>query len=142
MKIALGNDHAATDIKPELLAFLKGLGHEIENFGSDSADSVDYPDFAHPVAQSVAEGKNELGILLCGTGNGVSITANKNPKVRAGLAWNTEVAKLVKQHNNANVLCLPARFVTIDQIKEIIIAFFAATFEGGRHGRRVGKISG
>ena len=140
MNLAIGSDHAGYEMKTALIPFLKGMGHEITNYGVDSPDSVDYPDFAHPVANAVAEGKHELGILLCGTGNGVCFTANKHQEIIAALAWNTEVAELVRRHNNANILCLPSRFISTDLAKEILVAYFAATFEGGRHQRRIDKI--
>lgn len=139
MKLIIGSDHAGVSYKTALKDFFQE--HEIEDVGPQSEDSVDYPDFAHPVAQAVAEGKFPLGILLCGSGNGVCMTANKHENIRAALCWNTELAALARQHNNANVLCIPARFVSLPEAKAIMKAFLEAEFEGGRHARRVAKIS-
>jgi len=141
MKIAIGGDHAGFDYKEAIKPILAELGHEVEDFGPESADSVDYPDFAHPLSESVASGKNDLGILICGSGNGVCMTANKHESVRAALCWNEELAALARQHNNANVLCLPARFISLEVARQLAKTFIATAFEGGRHGRRVGKIS-
>ncbi|MCC7296905.1 MAG: ribose 5-phosphate isomerase B [Bacteroidia bacterium] len=140
MNIAIGSDHAGFKLKNDLLVYLLEKGYEIQDFGPDSADSVDYPDFAHPVSQSVASGENELGILICGSGNGVCMTANKHKGIRAALAWEEEVAALARQHNNANIVCIPARFVSKAKGFKIADAFLEATFEGGRHERRVEKM--
>lgn len=141
MKIVLANDHAGFDLKDGLKQWLREEGYEILDLGAYSADSVDYPDFAHKLALEVAGNEgHELGLLICGSGNGVCITANKHKKIRAALAWIPEIASLARQHNNANVLCLPARFITEPQAKEIVNAFLSAQFEGGRHERRVEKI--
>ncbi len=140
-KIALGGDHAGYQLKSKVAAQLAELGHEVEDFGPFSEDSVDYPDFAHPLAEAVETGKSEIGILICGSGNGVCMTANKHQGVRAALAWNEELAALARQHNNANVLCLAARFLQEEHAAKIVDAFLAADFEGGRHERRVDKIA-
>ena len=141
MKIAIGSDHAGFDYKSTLIAYLKELGHDVNDFGPSTADSVDYPDFAHPVATSVESQENELGILICGSANGVAITANKHQGIRAAIAWQNEIAALARQHNNANVLCIPARFIDIELAKKIIHTFITTEFEGGRHATRVNKIS-
>ena len=140
MKIALGGDHAGFAYKKEIIEHLNSKGHETQDFGPGSDASVDYPDFAHPLASSVETGDNQLGILICGSGNGVAMTANKHQDIRAALCWNTDLASLARQHNNANVLCLPSRFISIDEAKACVDAFVEATFEAGRHERRVGKI--
>lgn len=139
MKIAIGNDHAGTELKQ--LVFKRFGEHEFENFGTDSNDSVDYPDHVHPVATLVKNGDAELGILICGSGNGVCMTANKHEGIRAALCWNVELAKLAREHNNANVICIPARFVDEDLALDMIEAFLSTDFEGGRHARRVDKIN-
>ncbi|NCD69202.1 ribose 5-phosphate isomerase B [Mucilaginibacter agri] len=139
LKIAIGADHAGFEYKQAIQAFLDVA--EVKDFGTYSSDSADYPDFAHPVASAVENGEFDLGILICGSANGVAITANKHQGIRAGLCWNTEVATLVRLHNNANVLCIPARFVTIEEAKAITETFLTTEFEGGRHATRVGKIS-
>lgn len=138
---AVGGDHAGFDYKADLIDFLASKNIESKDFGTYSADSVDYPDFAHPVAESVEKGEFTYGLLLCGSANGVAITANKHQGIRAGLAWNTEVAKLVRQHNDANILCLPVRFITLEEAKACIEMFLNTPFEGGRHQNRVQKIS-
>lgn len=140
-KIAIGGDHAGFPYKQPIIDFLISEGYEVEDFGTYSLDSVDYPDFAHPVASSVEESKSERGILICGSANGVAITANKHQGIRAGLAWNTEVASLVRQHNNANIICLPARFISIETAIECVKVFLNTPFEGGRHQDRVNKIA-
>jgi ribose 5-phosphate isomerase B len=139
IKIAIGADHAGFEYKEILKDFL--LDYEVKDFGPYAADSVDYPDFAHPVAAAVESGEFAYGILLCGSANGVAITANKHQGIRAGLCWENEVASLVRQHNNANVLCIPARFVSEDEAKKITETFLTTAFEGGRHQNRVEKIS-
>jgi ribose 5-phosphate isomerase B len=141
MKIAIGNDHAGTELKFKVMERLKAVGHELQNFGTDVTDSVDYPDFVHPLAKSVVAKENELGILICGSGNGVCMTANKYSEIRAALCWTKELGELARQHNNANVVCIPARFITEDVAFEIIDAFLTTDFEGGRHQRRVDKIA-
>jgi ribose 5-phosphate isomerase B len=140
MKIIIGNDHAGYGLKEKIKSILQADGHDVEDVGTYSEDSVDYPDFAHQVAEKVESTQGEIGILICGSGNGVAMAANKHKGVRAALAWLPEIAALARQHNNANVLCLPARFISETQAKEIVDAYISAEFEGGRHGRRVDKI--
>lgn len=140
MNLAIGSDHAGFKLKNELIVYLLEKGYELQDFGPDSADSVDYPDYSHKVADSVATGENDLGIVICGSGNGVCITANKHKGIRAALAWEEEIAALARQHNNANVLCLPARFISKNKAFKIVDAWLEATFEGGRHENRVNKI--
>lgn len=139
MKIAIGADHAGFEYKEQI----KGLfsDADIKDFGTDSANSVDYPDFAHPVASAVERGEADFGILVCGSANGVAITANKHQEIRAAICWNEELAELARSHNNANVVCIPARFISIDTAKEIVEKFLATAFEGGRHAHRVNKMS-
>ncbi|RNL55119.1 ribose 5-phosphate isomerase B [Pedobacter jejuensis] len=139
IKIAIGADHAGFEFKEMLKKFL--YDYEVEDFGTHTLDSVDYPDFAHPVASAVENGNCKYGILLCGSANGVAITANKHQHIRAGLCWVNEVASLVRKHNDANVLCIPARFVSEEEAKEITTTFLNTEFEGGRHQNRVNKIS-
>lgn len=141
MKIAIGGDHAGFTYKQVITEMLAALGHEVVDFGPSSEASVDYPDHAHPLALSVEKGETDLGILICGSGNGVAITANKHQGIRAALCWNEELGSLARLHNNANVLCLPARFVDIELAKKIVSAFLTAQFEGGRHQNRVNKIA-
>lgn len=141
MKIAIGSDHAGFDYKTTLVEYLRELGHEVQDFGPVSADSVDYPDFAHPVASSVESQENKLGVLICGSANGVAITANKHQGIRAAIAWQNEIAALARQHNDANVLCIPARFIDLDLAKKITQTFTTTNFEGGRHANRVNKIA-
>lgn len=141
MKIAIGCDHAGFDYKNYLIKNLSKAGHELLDQGTFSTESVDYPDFVHPVAKLVSDEEAGLGLLICGSGNGVCITANKHQKVRAALCWTVELAKLAKQHNNANVLCLPARFIGKVKARNMVEAFIAEPFEGGRHARRVDKIT-
>ena len=141
MRVSIGGDHAGPALKKVLTTYLEGQGVEIVNRGTDSEDSVDYPDHAHAVAEDVANGDVDFGILICGSANGVAMTANKHQQVRAGLAWNEEVGRLVKLHNNANVLCIPARFVSEDEGLAILKAYMEEDFEGGRHERRVSKIA-
>jgi ribose 5-phosphate isomerase B len=141
MNIAIGGDHAGFTYKQQIAEILEHEGHIITDFGPSSESSVDYPDHAHPLAISVENGENELGILICGSGNGVAITANKHQGTRAALCWTEELGKLARQHNNANVLCLPARFIDIELAKKIVHAFLTTPFEGGRHLNRVNKIA-
>ena len=139
IKIAIGADHAGYEYKEILKEWLEDV--EVKDFGTHSTASVDYPDFAHPVADAVESGAVTFGILICGSANGVAITANKHQGIRAAICWETEIAGLVRQHNNANILCIPARFVTADTAKEMVTAFMTTAFEGGRHATRVEKIS-
>jgi ribose 5-phosphate isomerase B len=139
-KIAIGGDHAGFHYKDMLVNWLKSQDYEVTDFGPGSADSVDYPDHVHPLAAAVTSGEAELGILICGSGNGVAITANKHTQVRAALCWLPEIAKLAREHNNANVLCIPARFVTEEVAVDMARLFLTTAFEGGRHATRVNKI--
>lgn len=140
MHILIGSDHAGFDLKHLLKDHLRALGHEVTDKGTHVKDSVDYPDFAHAVAQGVLKEDGTLGIVICGSGNGVNISANRHPGVRSALAWTAEVAKLAREHNDANVLALPARFISAGEAERIVEAFLEARFEGGRHQRRVEKI--
>jgi ribose 5-phosphate isomerase B len=139
-KIALGSDHAGFAGKEKIKESLKNSSNSLVDVGTYSEDSVDYPDFAHQVARRVTEKSADLGILFCGSGNGVAIAANKHKNVRAALCWNPEIARLARQHNDANVLCIPARYVSDKETDEIVMAFLETSFEGGRHARRVEKI--
>lgn len=141
MKISIGNDHAGPDYKIAIVAMLKTKGHEIINYGTDTIDSVDYPDFGHAVAKDVAEGIVDFGIVICGSGNGIAMTANKHQKVRAALCWMKEIATLARQHNDANIISIPARYTSIPQAVEMVETFLTTEFEGGRHQTRVSKIS-
>ncbi len=140
MTIAIGSDHAGFDYKDRLIHHLQDKGYQIRDFGAHSSDSVDYPDFAHPVASSVNDREYPMGILICGSGNGVAMTANKYSSVRAAICWNEDLAMLARQHNNANILCIPARFVSYVLTEKIVSSFLSEQFEGGRHQRRVDKI--
>lgn len=140
MIIAIGNDHAGTTYKLSLVDMLTRAGHKVLNQGTDGQESVDYPDFAHKVATLVTMGEAELGIVICGSGNGVAMAANKHPGVRAALAWTEEIATLAREHNNANVLAIPARYVSIRKARAMVRRFISTPFAGGRHGRRVDKI--
>lgn len=139
--IAIGCDHAGFTMKEEIRNILQSHGHEVKDFGTFSADSTDYPDYAHAVANAVEKKEFDLGILICGSANGVAMTANKHQGIRAAICWNEELAALARQHNDANVLCLPARFIEMSQAEKITDRFLNSSFEGGRHGRRVDKIS-
>lgn len=141
-KIAIGGDHAGFGYKSQLLEYLRKKGYELKDFGTYSADSVDYPDFAHPVADAVESTDYPLGILICGSANGVAMAANKHKGIRAAICWDLELAELARAHNNANILCLPARFISEDLMYKIVDKFFETEFEGGRHANRVNKISG
>lgn len=141
MNIAIGSDHAGFALKTTLITILEAQGHQVKDFGCYSEDSIDYPDYAHPVAEEIEQKKSELGILICGSGNGISMTANKHQGIRCALCWNPEVASLARQHNDANILSLPARFISPEVAQEILTAFLSAEFEGGRHANRVSKIS-
>jgi ribose 5-phosphate isomerase B len=139
LKLAIGADHAGFEYKEILKEFL--IHYEVKDFGTYTTDSVDYPDFAHPVASAVENKEFDFGILVCGSAQGVSITANKHQGIRAAVCWLTEIASLARQHNNANVICIPARFVTTELAKEMVTTFLETPFEGGRHENRVNKIS-
>ena len=139
--IAIGCDHAGFEYKQSVIKWLKDKGYEVKDFGTHTTESVDYPDFAHPTALSVESGESAFGILICGSANGVNITANKHQGIRSALCWNNDVAKLARQHNNANIIALPARFVALHYAIEMIEYFMNTAFEGGRHENRVNKIS-
>ena len=141
MNIAIGSDHAGFALKTMVITILEAQGHQVRDFGCYSEDSIDYPDYAHPVAEEIEQQKSELGILICGSGNGISMTANKHQGIRCALCWNPEIASLARQHNDANILSLPARFISPEVAQEILTAFLSAEFEGGRHANRVSKIS-
>lgn len=140
-QIPIGADHAGFQLKERIKNHLRSKGYEIEDFGCFSEDSIDYPDFAHPVASKVEEDTDTLGILICGSGNGINMTANKHQGVRSALCWKKEIAQLAREHNNANILTLPARFLSEEEALEITDIFFSTDFEGGRHERRVNKIA-
>ena len=140
-KIAIGSDHAGYEKKALIINHLKSLGYEIKDFGPFSEESVDYPDFIHPVAVSVENGTYNLGIIFCGSANGASMTANKYQGIRAALSWTPEIAKLGREHNNANIVAIPARYVSDKEAISIVDAFLEAEFEGGRHARRADKIA-
>lgn len=141
MKIAMANDHAGYELKLKLKAWLEAQGALVTDHGCHSAESCDYPDFAHPCASQVENGEADFGVIICGTGNGISMTANKHQGVRAALCWDTPLAELARQHNNANILALPARFISEEKAMDVLKAFFSTDFEGGRHERRVAKIA-
>ncbi len=138
--LALASDHGGYWMKDFIAFKLRELGYEVKDFGTQSGESVDYPDFIHPLAHAVNDGEFELGIIMCGSGNGAQMTANKYPNVRAGLCWNVEQTKLIRMHNNANILSLPGRFVTFDDAWKMVEVFLQTPFEGGRHTPRVEKI--
>ena len=140
MIISIGNDHAGPNYKDAILAHLETKGIIVNNYGTNTLDSVDYPDFVHPVAKDVNNGKVDFGILICGSANGVAMTANKYPNVRAGICWMKEITELTRQHNNANVMCIPARYTSIPQVLKMVDVFLETDFEGGRHQNRVDKI--
>jgi ribose 5-phosphate isomerase B len=140
MKVAFACDHAGYELKKFLIGLMRERGYEIEDFGTHSTESCDYPDYAHPAAGAVESGECAFGVAMCGSGNGICMTLNKHQGIRAALCWLPEIAALAKQHNNANILVIPARFVSRDEAVEILDAYLDATYEGGRHERRVGKI--
>lgn len=139
-KIAMAADHAGYSLKEIIKPYLEGKGYEVVDFGTNSADSCDYADYAHPAAKAVENGECAFGVAMCGSGNGIQITLNKHQKIRAALCWLPELAALARQHNNANFLVMPARFITVENAKEIVDAYLGAEFEGGRHQRRIDKI--
>lgn len=141
MKISIGNDHAGTGYKFAVIEFLKSRNIEVVNHGTDGEDSVDYPDFVHPVAQDVEKKNSDFGIIICGSGNGANMTANKHQAVRSALCWTKEIAALAREHNNANILSIPARFTSKEQAIEMVQTFLDTEFAGGRHSRRVEKIA-
>lgn len=139
--ISIGSDHAGFDLKEEIIEFLQSKGVELNDRGTYSTESTDYPEFAHAVAEDVEGGKSSWGILICGSANGVSMSANKHAGIRCAICWEPELAELAKQHNDANIIALPARFISSDVAKSIVEAYMASEFEGGRHQRRVEKIA-
>lgn len=141
MIISIGNDHAGPDYKKAIVAKLQELGHLVSNHGTDSSDSVDYPDFGHPVADDVAAGRVEFGIVICGSGNGINMTVNKHAGIRAALCWTKEIAELARLHNDANVISIPARYTSVQQAVDMVVTFINTPFEGGRHQARVDKIN-
>jgi len=140
MQFSIGNDHAGVEYKNNIVSYLKSKGHEVFNHGSDIEESVDYPDFIHPVAQDVSSKKANFGIIICGSGNGASMTANKHQDIRSALCWNKEIVMLARQHNDANILSLPARFISIPQAIAMVEVYINTEFEGGRHQNRIDKI--
>ena len=141
MKIAIGNDHAGPEYKKAIVKMLEAKGYEVINYGTDTFDSVDYPDFAHAVAHDIAHKKADFGIVICGSGNGIAMSANKHQEVRAALCWIKEIAALARQHNDANIISIPARYTSIPQAVEMVETFLTTPFEGGRHANRVHKIA-
>lgn len=140
MKIALASDHAGYELKNKLMQHLLAEGHELTDLGCHSPDPVDYPEFGHKIAKHISEDEADVGISLCGSGNGINMTANKHPKIRSALCWNTQIAALARSHNNANICALPARFLTVEQIIQIVETFLTTSFDGGRHKQRIDKI--
>jgi ribose 5-phosphate isomerase B len=140
MKIAITSDHAGFEMKVKLKEYLLKKGYVVSDLGTDSAESTDYPDFGHAIAQFLAAKNADLGISLCGSGNGINMTANKHPEIRSALCWNSEIARLARAHNNANICALPARFISFDEAKKIVDTFLESTFDGGRHQHRIDKI--
>ncbi len=140
MKIAIGNDHAGTEYKLAIVGFLKSKEINVVNYGTNGTDSVDYPDFVHPVANDVAQGNVDYGIVVCGSGNGANMTINKHQLIRGALCWTKEITALARAHNDANILSLPARFIALPQALEMVDTFLNTSFEGGRHERRIEKI--
>ncbi|MEZ4801539.1 MAG: ribose 5-phosphate isomerase B [Gelidibacter sp.] len=140
MNISIGNDHAGTEYKEAVVKHLETKGYKVNNYGTDSNESVDYPDFVHPVANDVENYKVDFGIIICGSGNGANMTANKHQGVRSALCWTKEIAALARQHNNANILSIPARFTAKQQAIEMVDTFLNTAFEGGRHQKRIEKI--
>ena len=140
-KVAIGGDHAGFEYKAKLVSKLESQGYEVKDFGPFSTASVDYPDYVHPLCSAIEAGEFELGIVICGSGNGVAITANKHQGIRAALCWDNELAALARQHNNANVIALPARFIAYELAEQLVETFLTTEFEGGRHLNRVNKIA-
>lgn len=141
MNISIGNDHAGTSYKEAIKSYLEGEGHTVTNYGTDGDASVDYPDFGHPVATDVEKENADFGIVICGSGNGIAMSVNKHQGVRGALCWIKEIAVLAREHNNANVIAIPARYTSENQALELVKAFLSTDFEGGRHQRRVNKIA-
>ena len=142
MKIAIGNDHAGVEVKRKIENYLSQKGYTVINKGYDGKESVDYPDYIHPVSLEVKEKKAQIGIIICGSGNGAAMTANKHKGVRAAICWSEEIAKLARQHNDANIISIPSRFLSEEETISIVEAFIKTDFEGGRHKRRIDKIDG
>ncbi len=140
MKVAIASDHAGFELKVLVKTYLEEKGYEVMDFGSFSSESSDYPDFAHPLAEAIEQNKFDFGISMCGSGNGINMAANKHPGIRSALCWKKEIAQLARKHNDANICALPARFIDLEQAKEIIDCFLTTDFEGGRHKRRIEKI--
>lgn len=140
MKISIGNDHAGVEMKSAIKSHLEKKGYKVANHGTDTSDSVDYPDFIHPVASDVEKGTANRGIIICGSGNGAAMTANKHQKIRTALCWSAEIAKLSRLHNDANIISIPARFVSLEEALEMVDVFVSTAFEGGRHRNRINKI--
>lgn len=140
MTISIGNDHAGVVLKKHIVKYLNERGFKINNKGTNTDKSVDYPDFIHPVSKEVEENEADIGIIICGSGNGAAMTANKRKNIRAALCWNKEISKLARQHNDANILSIPSRFVSTSEVIDIVNAFIKTNFEGGRHRRRIEKI--
>ncbi|MFC4871181.1 ribose 5-phosphate isomerase B [Negadavirga shengliensis] len=138
--IAIGGDHAGFEYKQRLITLLENKGYEVKDFGPDTSDSVDYPDYVHPLCEAIEKREMDLGVIICGSGNGVAITANKHQGIRAAICWNEELAALARQHNDANLIALPARFIPYALTEKLVDIFLNTEFEGGRHARRVGKI--
>jgi ribose 5-phosphate isomerase B len=138
--IPIGCDHAGFELKQEIIKHLKNKGFEVKDFGTFTTDSIDYPDYGHPVAEMVESNSGMIGIVICGSGNGINMTVNKHQGIRSALCWNKEIAALARQHNNANIIALPARFITVSEGIEMVDVFFSTTFEGGRHQNRIDKI--
>lgn len=141
MKIAVATDHAGVEFKTKIIEYLTSIGYDVQNFGTNSDVSCDYPDFAHPLSLAVEQGKCDFGILICGTSNGMCMAANKHAGIRAAVAWNEEIAEIVRAHNNANILGIPSRFVDIETAFKMIYKFLNTSFEGGRHQKRIEKIA-
>ena len=141
MQISIGNDHAGTEYKDAIVSYLKEKDYSVINHGTNTIDSVDYPDFIHPVAEDVENGTSNFGIIICGSGNGANMTANKHQRIRSALVWNNEIVELARQHNDANILSIPARFVSVQQAIKFVELFLETPFDGGRHERRVQKIA-
>lgn len=139
--IPIGSDHAGFELKEQMKAFLAKIGYEVKDYGTFSDERADYPDFGHAVAKHIENTKDGLGVIICGSGNGINMTANKHAGIRSALCWNVEVAKLAREHNNANIIALPARFISASEAEEMVAVFLTTEFEGGRHAARVDKIS-
>lgn len=138
--VPIGCDHAGFELKQAVIAHLKNKGFDVKDFGTHSTESIDYPDYGHPVAEMVEQNPDMLGIVICGSGNGINMTVNKHQAIRSALCWNKEIASLARQHNNANIIALPARFISINEGIQMIDVFFSTAFEGGRHQNRINKI--